>query len=278
MTITAKVVDVTSVQSYNNIATLEFYNPYQAVSDSVTAIRISGANVGFTKTITNTGTYEAGDAISFTLQLNNAGPDTITNVVIQDIWPSTCVTFGNASVSNNAFTQTSMTNPYAWSAASLAAGQGVTITLNGSISNDPSCAGTHYNTGIATYMVNNIQHTITRVVPFTIIVSDPGLCGDLDAERTVILVEDDDDEEEAEFTCTTANGQAASMYIDCGNGQVSPTVTRSSYTYTCEYDEDDVGDEPLVQCFVDGQTNNQCTQRVIVDEGRLADCGNGIIE
>lgn len=53
MTIVAKVVDVTNYNQYNNQAQLEFFNPYQSVNDNVIAIPALGADVVFTKSLTN---------------------------------------------------------------------------------------------------------------------------------------------------------------------------------------------------------------------------------
>jgi len=279
MTIVAKVIDVTNISQYNNQAQLEFFNPYQSVNDNVIAIPALGADVVFTKSITsNQTTYQGGDNISFRVTLTNNGPAPITNVTVSDIWPSQCVNFTNATVSNNAFGQTSIVNPYAWQTATMTAGQSVNIDLVGVVSNDPNCAGTHYNTGRVVYTMNGNTITLERPVPFIIDVPNPGLCEELDTnDSTVVLIDDDNDEGEVEFTCSTVNNQVANIRIDCGNGDDYSQVG-SSLTYTCEYDEDDIGDRPLVQCFVDNVTNNQCQQRLIVDEPRLADCGNGIIE
>lgn len=212
------------------------------------------------------------------MTLTNNGPAPITNVTVSDIWPSQCVNFTNATISNNIFTQTSTTNPYARQTATMAAGQTLNIDLVGVVSNDPSCAGVHYNTGRVTYTLNGNIITLERPVPFTIDVPNPGLCASLDThDSTVILLNDNNDEGDATFTCRTANNQSANIRIDCGNGQTQSQIG-SSLTYTCNYDHNDVGDRPLVQCFVDNVTNAQCQQRLIVDEPRLGDCGNGTIE
>ena len=49
-------------------------------------------------------------------------------------------------------------------------------------------------------------------------------------------------------------------------------------SYTCNYTDNNIGNTYPVTCSVDGQTNSQCQDVVIVDEPFLAQCGNGIRE
>lgn len=110
----------------------------------------------------------------------------------------------------------------------------------GVVSNDPNCAGVHYNTGRVTYTLNNNTITLERPVPFTIVVPNPGLCRLLDTnDSTVILIDDNNDEGSARFTCSTVNNQSANIRIDCGNGQTQSQIG-SSFSYTCNYDNGDV--------------------------------------
>ena len=396
ITILAQVIGNGIGNLYTNQATLEFFWPYQSVQDNVTAVRLFGANVQFTKSLLGPTSYQAGDTIHFSLQLTNNGPDTISDITIQDIRPENCVDFTNHTVTPSTTMFAITNNPYARTLPSLQAWNSILLNLYGTINGNAGCAGTHYNTWNASYTLNGNQYTIQRVVSFIIVEPSVSLektvnlsqanigdvltytlsyentgnspftsfsitdtlpsnvnyggvvssthtpsnstvnwstivwhfigttlnagqwwqivftgiitdnspntavnnaeicvwticdsddatttilaptCGNLTAtDGTVALVQNNS--VWLEFVCTTADGQAADITIDCGNGD-SSSIFGSTMSYTCNYTDNNIGNTYPVTCSVDGQTNSQCQDVVIVDEPFLAQCGNGIRE
>lgn len=104
-------------------------------------------------------------------------------------------------------TQTSNTNPYAWTYPQLTAGQSISMQLTGTVKNDPNCAGIHYNTGRATYSIGNNQYTLERVVSFEIVVPQPAQCQNLSTNTSVIMLDNNTPSGGAQMTCTTANNK-----------------------------------------------------------------------
>ncbi len=166
---------------------MEFFNPYQTASASVVAIRVPSANVTFTKTLTtNQSVYQAGDAVNFAVNLTNVGPDTISNITLQDIWPS-CLNFVSWT-STPTLAQTSSSSPYARTYPSLGVGQSIALTLNGTVQNNPNCTGIHTNTGRVTYSVGGNQFTLERTVQFEIVVPEPAQCANLTTNTSTITL------------------------------------------------------------------------------------------
>ena len=53
-------------------------------TDNDGAVAAAVADVGITKTLTNTSPYQTGDTVTYTLVVSNSGPDTANNVVVTD--------------------------------------------------------------------------------------------------------------------------------------------------------------------------------------------------
>jgi len=267
------------VSSYTNTARVEFFNPYQTASASVVAIRVPSANVNFTKILTtNQSVYEAGDAVNFALQFTNIWPDAVTNISLQDIWPS-CLNFVSWT-STPTLTQTSSNTPYVRTYPSLTAGQSITLNLNGTVKNDPNCTGIHTNTGRVTYSVGGNQFTLERTVQFEIVVPEPAQCQNLSTNTSTITLNNNGGNGWAQLTCTTANNIAGNISIDCGNGTSSQTVFGTSLVYTCLYNQTHVGNTYTTQCIIDSvpSTNISCQKPISITQGSFGICGNGIKE
>jgi len=274
--ITAQVM-ASSYTSYTNVGQVQFFNPYQVLTSSVVAIRLPTAQVLFTKQITTTQTvYAPGDTVWFSLQFVNNGPATVTNIVVQDIWPS-CLQFGSWT-SNPSLTQTSNSNPYARSYPSLAAGQSITLHLTGTVINNPNCTGIHTNTGIVTYTLGNNQYTLQSTATFQVVIPDPAQCINLTTTTSSILLNPGQSNGSAQLTCTAS--QASNMRIDCGNGTSSQTVFGSSLTHTCNYSQSNVGQTFTAKCIVDDATTipNSCQKPITITQWSFNICGNGIKE
>ncbi len=276
LSITAEVTS-SNLSTYINTATVEFFNPYQSASSSVVAVRIPTTNVWFTKNITTTqSVYAPGDTVSFVLNFVNNGPDAVNNISVQDIWPS-CLNFVSASTTPQ-MTQTSNTSPYARSYPSLTAWQSLSLSLNGTVKNDPNCSGIHTNTGRVTYTIGGNQFTLERIATFEVVIPDPAQCLNLTSNTSSILFQPGQQTRTAQFTCNT--NTPTDIRIDCGNGTSSQTVFGESLTHTCTYTQNNIWQTFNAQCFVDGATNtpNSCQKPINITQGSLNICGDGVVE
>ena len=122
------------------------YNSQPATSTS-SGIYVKKANVVITNAA-NSSNLNVGQTGTFTVTVTNNGPDTATNIVINDPLPSGF----SASVTGGTY------NNGVWTINSLASQQSVTLTFTGSIT--PSMAGTN--------IVNHATETQTEYPPATI--------------------------------------------------------------------------------------------------------------
>ena len=112
-----------------------------------------------------------------------------------------------------------------------------------------------------------------------------GQCQSLTAnDGNVIMVDNNGDNgytADAKFSCSTIAGTTAhTMTIDCGDGQTHTQNDVSSMQATCHYSESTMSNLPItdrhVKCYVDNTTNPSCTQSIVLDQGTLGRCGDGI--
>jgi len=110
-------------------------------------------DLGIIKTVTP-GVASPGDAITYTLVFSNAGSQTATSVVIDDVVP---ISVTNTSVTNSgaAITPVGGTR-YVWQVQDLNTNQGGVITITGVLS-DPLAAGTFNNTAVITSAETDID-------------------------------------------------------------------------------------------------------------------------
>ncbi|MDD3262353.1 MAG: hypothetical protein PHR61_00750 [Candidatus Absconditabacteria bacterium] len=96
----------------------------------------------------NPNTIQGGQTVRFTITANNATPNTITDVRVEDIWPS-CFSLIEGSVTTNIqATQNSAGNMTQWTLPNgLTPGQSFVVSFSGLANSNPSCVGTHTNTG-----------------------------------------------------------------------------------------------------------------------------------
>lgn len=109
----------------------------------------SSTPVSITKTASQS-TVQWWQSVQFTITANNATPNTITNIFIQDTWPS-CFFFTGTAESTPAITPTQHGNMTQWALSSLAPWQSLTIRFYGQAKTDPSCVGAHTNTAKIIY-------------------------------------------------------------------------------------------------------------------------------
>ena len=94
----------------------------------LTIIQPARAELSLTQSA-HTNVVNAGQPVSYLITVSNAGPDTATNVVVNDTL-SALGTFVSATPSQGSFTSTP--NSFAWNAGTLAAGGSATITMQAS--------------------------------------------------------------------------------------------------------------------------------------------------
>jgi len=105
-----------------------------------------------------------------------------------------------------------------------------------------------------------------------------GQCKSLEAlDWNIIIVDEDDGEWQADFLCETNNWVLANkIQIDCWNGDKYSDLGVSSLRATCKYNVNNPPKNFTVKCDVDGSSNNQCEQDIIVDLWTFWRCGDGI--
>ena len=114
-------------------------------------VNCSSIPVNITKSVSKS-SFLPGETAGFTITATNNTPSVITNISLQDIWPSNgCVYFTGNYSSNIAVQGAQNGNISTWTLASLGIGQTLTLTFNGQIKSDSSCAGSHINTANISY-------------------------------------------------------------------------------------------------------------------------------
>ena len=96
--------------------------------------------------------------MTFDIAVTNNGPDPISNVQVQDVWPATtCLTPDSQRTATLPLNMTIMNNPYTWALATtngvLNVGQTFHLSLIGHIANNASCVWSYNN-------ISNLQYTI----------------------------------------------------------------------------------------------------------------------
>ncbi|MFZ2151142.1 MAG: hypothetical protein WAZ12_05195 [Candidatus Absconditicoccaceae bacterium] len=236
---------------------------------SATALFIVGEIPANTVIFTKTGNksdFNPGENIQFTIKVTNQGPNPINDLTITDVRPNpSCITYNSRSSSDGFINNASMSR---FRSGTLAVGSTVKLFISGTISTNPSCAGSYNNVANLTYYVFGELQNKTANFPFNVLAGYQ--CESLTSlYGGVILMEDG--QGKAKFTCNTSNGVQANIRVDCGNS-TEFVGFGSSLTDYCEYDDTDTY---TVRCYVENTTNEQCTEIIIVDEGMLGYCGNG---
>ena len=152
MIVTWKVMNIwvcAGINTYINDAYLDFYNPFEEVIDSVEANRSDLSVVVLTKD-SDTDVNMPWDDKLFEIRVENFGPNPISNIVLDDVWPSgSCINYVNwtgvwfvKNPFNLIWTYTGVLN----------VGDYKILYISGSINNDQSCVNADYiNTVNLTY-------------------------------------------------------------------------------------------------------------------------------
>jgi uncharacterized repeat protein (TIGR01451 family) len=226
--------------------------------------------IGNTALTDNTLNAQNNDIVTYQIVIRNNGSTTATAAILTDTLPqgleyitgslSVPATFAISSGINTILTYSNIT---------LQANQSATLTITARIVTNTQTSLTN----IATLQFFNPYSVVSDQVVLNI---TPGLCRRLESlDGTVVLIDQNDDEGEATFRCTTEENQVANITIDCGNGDRRSALD-DELTYTCSYDDRDIGDRFIVQCTVNNTTNPQCIQNIVVDEPFIWYCGDGI--
>lgn len=128
---------------------------------------LPSANVTITKNGTAGAGVYPGFTVGFTIAVSNNGPDPVSNVQINDIWPSTtCITPVGSWSSNVALQSNTNLN---WTLpGTLDVGQTINIYLTGQIVNNPNC-GQQTNTAKVSYLVGNKTYSGQAAYNFNIL-------------------------------------------------------------------------------------------------------------
>ena len=107
-----------------------------------------------------------------------------------------------------------------------------------------------------------------------------GNCESLDARDGTVALVDENGDAESRFRCTTVNGATAqTMTIDCWNDTYHTEHNVSVLNAVCRYtNEHNIPKQYPVKCTVDGVDAPRCQENLIIDEGKLWYCGDGIRE
>lgn len=145
MIVTGQVMDSSmcnSYTTYTNDSYVYFYNPMVVKQSSTTAVRANKSIVIVTKD-SSPDIHLPGDNKLFVVQVQNTWPNSISNIILEDIWPnSTCISYvdrtGNAGFTKNPAT-------LVWTHwAPLAPGATLNLYISWSIANNPSCVNPDY--------------------------------------------------------------------------------------------------------------------------------------
>lgn len=144
-----------------NIVNRSALSNWQTISGNTTKQVLCGTEpVSISKSATPN-TIQWGQTVRFTITANNATPNTITDVRIEDMWPN-CFSLVEWSITTNI--QASLTtggNLTQWALNNwLAPNQSFVVSFDWLASTNPSCIGTHTNTG-KIYYTDNIGYQQT---------------------------------------------------------------------------------------------------------------------
>ncbi len=242
-----------------------------------TSVPTPNAEAVITKT-SDKYTYNLGEAVRFTISVTNNGPWTIDNVQIKDTRPNTpCLTIDPNRAATAPMTYINGSYPYTWNInTSMTAGQTISLFLTGHVGTDPSCIGSYTNNVDLLYYTNDQLKTWHAET--TINVSSFSSCRSLDPTDGSSVAIYSDGEAEKNLRCTTLPGYTAqTITIDCGNGQMFTWYDTQSFEHLCTYTTKGTYE---TKCYVDGKTPtpSECQKSIIVDEGWLGYCGDGIRE
>ena len=144
---------------------------------SVVAIRTWGwswgwswSNVVFTKTWNKYEMIPGETWLVFTLKVKNEWPNPISNIIIDDIWPDNgrCIIF-NSWTWQNLKRLWEYKRQYIWGDGILRAKNSITLKINASITNDPTCTWSYINTWKLTYEEWWETYTLYDNYPFIVV-------------------------------------------------------------------------------------------------------------
>jgi len=190
-------------------------------------IYLPPTDLAVTKSVNNTNPT-VNEAISYTVVITNAGPESTDQIVVNDLLPSG-LTFDSATPSQGAYTASNGV----WQVGSLALGSNATLTINATV--DPGTGGTSItNTASITAQFRPDTNTANNAdsVELTVQSADVGVYKSVDDESPAEL-------DNVIFTVTVTNfGPSAVTSLSVndllpeGLTFVSSTPSQGSYTAT----------------------------------------------
>jgi uncharacterized repeat protein (TIGR01451 family) len=132
---------IAGVGPFNNSATATATEPDPDLTDNTDDdgnLVGPSADVSLIKTLTTAGPYSAGQSVTFTIQVSNAGPSTATNIQVTDTPSNLTIT----SVSGSGCAALPCTIPSLASGANTVINVGATITATGAFNNSATATAT----------------------------------------------------------------------------------------------------------------------------------------
>ena len=282
MIITGRLVDSPICNAYTsfvNDSYIYFYTPTEVFESSTTGYRYQRSIVVLTKD-SEPDQHLLWEGKLFEVKVANQWPNSISNIVLQDIWPNpSCISYvdwtGDAGLTKNPV-------DLAWSYSGLNPWEDLTLYISGQVSNNTGCVSSDYvNTMRLAYKELGINYTGEDSYHFSVVWTENALCDYITTGGNLTV--DEHNHWSRNFICYSQNGVIADeIVIDCGNWIVRTGYNRSEFTHTCPYVYNPsvwvTGNTYNVQCYVDEHTRDQCSTSVRLDSRLVGVCGNGVID
>ena len=138
------VAEVTGAEQHDPDSTPDNDDGDQSEDDEDNAtVTPQTADLSLTKTVDDV-TANVGESVTFTITVTNAGPDTATNVTVEDSLPSG-YTYDAASIAGGSSQDDSAAPTLTWTVASLASGASVDLTFTATVLAPTGAPGEYVN-------------------------------------------------------------------------------------------------------------------------------------
>ena len=295
-------VNCSDTRSYLNTWYFKFIW-WQRLSSDVLAIREEAiaSEVIFDKTGNKKIMHPWEDWLEFYITVTNKGPNPISDIYVDDIWPDDCIIYkwrtGDESLieyidplrRHYIWLQEYRTNySQPWEPNSsqtkwiLYAWQSFGFTIFASIKDDPACVGPYVNKAQLAYTEWWQTYTLDDDYDFEVIDDNSEfLCESLTSSGSIVMLTWTNNQWKMKFTCEASDWKPHKITIDCGNLYSYSTWNASSFKQYCTYWASDEWKSYNVTCYIDDeetQQNPACIKNIWINPGLYWECGNGIIE
>ena len=170
MIVTGQVMNTAACNlqnTYTNDSYVYFYHPSIVVSSSTTALKSNHSIVNITKS-SNIDSHFPWDDKLFLISVENFGPNSISNIVLDDIWPTgTCISFVDRTGAGFTKDPISLQWTNTWP---LLPGDSLLLSISWHIANTPLCVYTGYENVVdLTYVELWVSYTGSAVYYFDVL-------------------------------------------------------------------------------------------------------------